>query len=139
MTNVNAQFHSLVTDGQTEQVLLMVECNKYASLLGNFYLSSDGDFHHEGAKFVDEMSSSENYSIGCVPSRTMSASLMNLDGSLNGHNFGWLMSYIGVLYYEEKQTLEDTVYSYLDYVFTPEKQALHGKLWDSSQARGRAR
>ena len=105
MDNVTTAFHNLITDGVTPQVLVLVECDATTSFTGNVYLSCDGDMTSDGATFVDEMTSSENYGIGCVPSRTMSVSLMNLDGYLNGHNFGWLQAYIGVRYGENTYTV----------------------------------
>lgn len=99
MDNVNVGFHSLVTDGTTEQILLLVECLKSGEPLFNYYLSSDGDMTVDGAVFTDELTSEENYGLGCVPSRTMSVSLMNIDGHLNGHSYGWVHAYIGVQIY----------------------------------------
>jgi len=96
MDNVSSAFHNLIIDGESPQILLLAECDEKTSFNGNFYLSTDGDMTTDGATFVDEMSSGENYGIGCVPSRTMSVTLMNVNGYLNGHNFGWLQAYIGV-------------------------------------------
>ena len=80
MDSVATAFHNLITDGITPQILLLCECGHTTSFTGNFYLSSDGDMATDGATFVDEMTSGENYGIGCVPSRTMSGTIMNLDG-----------------------------------------------------------
>ena len=113
---VNSQFHSLVTDGNTEQVLLLMECAYNTMPNGAFYLSSDGDMTVEGAKFVDEMSSNDNYGLGCVPSRTMSVTLMNLDGSLSGHNFGWLEAFIGAKYATTTDTLASGTHCQFDYI-----------------------
>jgi len=98
MDSVNSAFHNLITDGTTPQVLLLCECTAMTSFTGNFYLSSDGDMTSDGAVFTDEMTSGDNYAVGCVPSRTMSVTLMNIEGHLSGHNFGWLQAYIGVRY-----------------------------------------
>lgn len=105
MISVNAQFHSLITDESVPQILLLCESTKSGVLTGGYYLSSDGDISSDGASFVDEMTSGEDYVCGCVSSRAMSVSLMNVDGSLNGHNFGWLRAYIGVYESTSSQTL----------------------------------
>jgi hypothetical protein len=127
MDYVNPQFHSLVTDGDTEQVLFLSEVsepdgisNYWGYWLGNFYLSTDGDMTSDGATFVDDMSQTPGYRVGLVPSRTMSVSLMNVDGYLNGHNFGWMSAHIGVRYDSSSITLNsgeltryvDTLHTY---------------------------
>lgn len=115
MDNVTSQFHTLVTDGDTEQILLLMECERNTMPDGAFYLSSDGDMTVDGATFVDELASGENYTLGCVPSRTMNVTLMNLDGSLSGHNFGWLEAFVGVQYTHFTDTLPSGTYCQLDY------------------------
>lgn len=97
MDYVNPQFHSLVTDGVTDQVLLLaeVEAPTDGYWNGNLYLSTDGDMTSDGATFSDDMSQTPGYRVGLAPSRTMSVSLMNVEGHLNGHNFGWMSAYIG--------------------------------------------
>lgn len=116
MDNVHSQFHTLVTDGSTEQILLLVECVANGSLLFNYYLSSDGDMSTDGATFTDELSSGDNYALGCVPSRTMKVSLMNIDGHLNGHSYGWLHAFIGVLINHEDETFASGVNAAYDYI-----------------------
>jgi len=98
MDNVNSQFHSLIIDEDVPQILLLCECDLNTSFKGNFYLSSDGDMESNGARFVDDMTQGEEYALGCVACRTLNVSIMNLDGYLNGHNFGWLQAYIGARY-----------------------------------------
>lgn len=115
MDNVPTQFHSLVTDGSTEQILLLVECLKSGAPLFNYYLSSDGDMTVDGATFTDELTSEDNYGLGCIPSRTMSVSLMNLDGHLNGHSYGWVHAYIGALNYSGETNFPSGVNVALDY------------------------
>jgi len=96
MNVVDAQFHNLITDGETPQMLLLVEATSSTSFTGGFYLSLDGDFTTDGASFMDEMTQGEEYALGCVACRTMNVTIANLDGHLNNHNFGWLQAYIGV-------------------------------------------
>lgn len=116
MDNVHSTFHTLVTDGSTEQILLLVECSSDGLPYFNYYLSSDGDMTVDGATFTDELTSGDNYGLGCIPSRTMSVALMNLDGHLNGHSYGWLHAYIGALFTHSELTFGSGVNVALDYV-----------------------
>lgn len=98
MDNVATQFHSLITSEDSVQALLLCECDINTSFNGNYYLSLDGDMTSDGATFSDDMTQGEEYALGCVTCRTMNVDLMNLDGYLNNHNFGWVQAYIGVVY-----------------------------------------
>lgn len=105
MDNPSSDFHNLIKNDSVPQILLLVECDLTTSFTGNFYLSSDGDMSTDGASFVDDMTQGEEYALGCVACRTMNVELMNLDGDLNGHNFGWMQAYIGAEYFRTAVTL----------------------------------
>ena len=115
MDNVNSSFHNLVTDGVTEQCLFLIECSGNGSPFLNFYFSGDGDMTVDGATFTDELTSGDNYGLGCIPSRTMSVALMNEDGHLNGHSYGWISAHIGVSTNHTDLTPVSGVYASLAY------------------------
>lgn len=121
MIKVNNEYHNLITDGSTKQILLMTEVDEDDKQVGNIYLSSDGDFSSDDpAEFVDEMKG-DSYGLGVVTCRTLTATIMNLDHALDGHNFGWLRAYIGVRYWHEETTFDADTYAEIHYQGTEQE------------------
>lgn len=112
MITVDYGFHNLITDGSTPQILLLEECEEDGTPRGTFYLSNDGDMLTDTAvaTFEEEMTSGGSYRLGCIPSRTMTTTLMNRDGYLDRHNFGWLRAFIGVRFYHEQVSFPTGTY-----------------------------
>ena len=105
MVSVNSAFHNYIKDESREQMFLLTEYKKGTGYVGAYYTSLDGDMSTDGATFMDEMCSGDDYTLGCTHSRSMNVTLMNLEGQLTGHNFGWLDAVIGVYASTTTQTL----------------------------------